>query len=188
VKVDRHPYPDVVKLCLFIIRIDPNVAWADRKERLTRLDSVTRVDLPVLDVAGDLGADLGPTEPEPGIVELLLSEGNRPSALSVCSPFARKGVCKRHALRGEAAHMPSTSSIDRAKHASLVHSTLTRPTPPPQGGEIKGLAPGIWPTNSEGIHEWCNPNFAPRQGVAPREPRHYPARTEPPFPGITKCI
>jgi len=52
--------------------------------------------------------------------------GRRTSASSVCSPFARKDVRKRLDIQaGEAAHTPSTSSIDRAKHASLVHSTLT---------------------------------------------------------------
>ena len=68
--------------------------------------------------------------------------GRRTSASSVCSPFARNDVRKRHALQaGEAAHAPSTSSIDRAKHASLVHSTLTGPpplAPPSQGGEREG--------------------------------------------------
>ena len=44
------------------------------------------------------------------------------SASSVYSPFARKDVRKRHASQaGEAAHAPSTSSFDRAKHGSLVH-------------------------------------------------------------------
>ena len=91
--------------------------------------------------------------------------GRRTSASSVYSPFARKDVRKRHAIQaGEAAHAPSTSSIDRAKHASLVHSTLTRPpplTPPSQGGERRGCARGICGTNSEGIQEWCNPDFTP---------------------------
>ena len=98
--------------------------------------------------------------------------GRRTSASSVCSPFARNDVRKRHALQaGEAAHTPSTSSIDRAKHASLVHSTLTGPpplTPPSQGGERRRCARGICATNSEGRQEWCNPNFAPPQ---PRPPR-----------------
>ena len=57
------------------------------------------------------------------------------------SPFARNDVRKRHALQaGEAAHAPSSSSIDCAKAVSLVDSTLTGPpplTPPSQGGEKK---------------------------------------------------
>ena len=100
--------------------------------------------------------------------------GRRTSASSVYSPFARNDVRKRHALKaGEAAHAPSTSSIDRAQHGSLVHSKLTGPpplTPPSQGGERRRHARGICATNSEGMHEWCNPNFAPRQGEAPSEP------------------
>ena len=56
--------------------------------------------------------------------------GRRASASSVYSPFARKDFRKRHALQtGEAAYAPSTSSIGRAKHALLVHSKLTGPTP-----------------------------------------------------------
>ena len=58
--------------------------------------------------------------------------GRRTSASSVYSPFARNDVRKRHAIKGgEAAHAPSTSSFDRAEHASLVHSTLTGPPPRP---------------------------------------------------------
>src|ERR1700677_4980065 len=42
--------------------------------------------------------------------------GGRPSASSVCSPFARNDVRKRHALKAdEAAHAPSTLSIGRAQ-------------------------------------------------------------------------
>jgi hypothetical protein len=67
--------------------------------------------------------------------------GRRTSASSVYSPFARNDVRKRHAIYGgEAAHAPSTSSFDRAKHASLVHSMLSGPpplTPPSQGGGKK---------------------------------------------------
>ena len=68
--------------------------------------------------------------------------GRRTSASSVCSPFARNDVRKRHALKaGEAAHAPSTSSIGRAQHGSFVHSKLTGPpplAPPSQGGEKEG--------------------------------------------------
>jgi hypothetical protein len=54
---------------------------------------------------------------------------------------ACNAVRKRRAKQGgEAARVPSTSSIDRAKHASLVHSTPTVPPPcppPHKGGKVK---------------------------------------------------
>ena len=57
--------------------------------------------------------------------------GRRTSASSVYPPFARKYVRKRHALQaGEAAHALSNSSINRAKHTSVVLSRLTGPPPP----------------------------------------------------------
>ena len=57
--------------------------------------------------------------------------GRKTSASAACWTFARNDVRIRHVKQaGEAAHAPSTSSFDRAKHASLVHSTLT-PWPPP---------------------------------------------------------
>ena len=69
--------------------------------------------------------------------------GRRTFASSVYSPFARNDVRKRHAIQGgEAAHSPSTSSIDRAKHASLVHSTLTGPPPLPPF--TRGKEEGRW--------------------------------------------
>ena len=88
--------------------------------------------------------------------------GRRTSASSVCSPFARNDVRKRHALKtGEAVHAPSTSSIGRAQHGSLVHSKLTGPpplAPPSQGGEKKA-ARGICATNSEGMHGGAIPTL-----------------------------
>jgi hypothetical protein len=52
--------------------------------------------------------------------------GRKTSASSVYSPFSGEDARKRHTtLAGEPAHRPSTSSIDRANHASLVHSMLT---------------------------------------------------------------
>ena len=72
---------------------------------------------------------------------------------------------------GEVAHTPWTSSIDRAKHTSLVPSTLIGPPPlaPPSqgGGKKKGALRGISATKSERIHASRNPNFAPPQ---PRPP------------------
>jgi hypothetical protein len=79
--------------------------------------------------------------------------GQTASASPEYLPFANNDVEKRHALEGgDAVHTPSTSSIDRAKHFSLVHSMLTGPpplTPPSQGGERRGRARGICATNSE---------------------------------------
>ena len=78
---------------------------------------------------------------------------DRTSASSVYSPFVRNDVGKRLAIKtGEAAHVLSTSSIDLAKHASLLHRTLTGPpplAPPSQGGEKSQhlvMSRGIRPT------------------------------------------
>jgi hypothetical protein len=58
--------------------------------------------------------------------------GRKTSASSACSLPARNDVRKRRAIQaGDAAHTPSTSSIDRAQHVSLVLSTLTGPPPLP---------------------------------------------------------
>jgi hypothetical protein len=68
--------------------------------------------------------------------------GGGPQNLRIVIVFAVRGgndVLKRHAMQaGEAANTPSTSSIDRAKHTSIVHSTLIGPpplAPPSQEGK-----------------------------------------------------
>ena len=76
IDVDRHADPDVVDLGLIVAGGDPDVSGADVKQRLPGVDPIAWVDLPALDVAGDLGADLGPAQLEPGIVELLLGAGD----------------------------------------------------------------------------------------------------------------
>ena len=87
--------------------------------------------------------------------------GRRASASSAYSSFARNDVPKRHAITaGEAAYATTTPSIDRAKHASPVHSTLSGPPPRPplhKGGKREAAAAAIRATNSEGNPEWCNP-------------------------------
>jgi hypothetical protein len=75
---------------------------------------------------------------------------------------------------------PSTSSIDRGQHGSLVYSKFTGPPPlalalQTRGGKRRRTR-GICATNSEGMHEWSNPNFAPRQGEAPSDPDEAEAR------------
>jgi hypothetical protein len=98
--------------------------------------------------------------------------GRRAPASSACSPFARNDVRKRHAIQaGEAAR--AVDLIDRSRQTRLTRALdAHRPTPlspPSQGGERRGRARGIRATNSEGIQEPCNPNFAPPQGDAPSE-------------------
>jgi hypothetical protein len=69
--------------------------------------------------------------------------GRRTCAKSVCSPFARNDVRKRQNLQaGEAEHARSTLWINRAKHASLAHSTLTGRPPNPNTIELAGRS---WP-------------------------------------------
>ncbi len=76
VEVHWHADPDVMDLRLLVVGGDPDVGRPDREHRLARLDAIAGVGLAVLDVSGDLGADLGPSETQPGIVELLLGAGD----------------------------------------------------------------------------------------------------------------
>ena len=103
--------------------------------------------------------------------------GRKTSALSVYSRFARKDVSKPHPMQaGEAAHPISTSSIDRAAHltrASAAHWP-TPAAPPSQGGERRGLRPGIRVTNSEGNA---------RSRATPTLPGVFLSMTEPLSPG-----
>ena len=96
--------------------------------------------------------------------------GRRTSASSVCSPFARNDVRKRHALQaGEAAHAPSTSSIGRAQHGSFVHSKLTGPpplAPPSQGGEKEGALAEV----AQRIRKECTSGATPTLHHAVRAP------------------